>query len=99
MQPTPWKVVMDGEDVARITDADGESVIETDLGAYPPYIEDAAHIVKCVNTHEALVGMLTACIRQIDEFVSEDNNGNALDNGMYIRDKALAVLATIQGGA
>ena len=49
--PRPWHVELsdDGEDCYGILGADGRRVIETDSGVYPPDIETAEFIVKCVN--------------------------------------------------
>lgn len=48
--PTPWRVEpIEGSECVVIVDRDGYSIAE---GLWP---EDAAHIVACVNSHDALV--------------------------------------------
>jgi len=58
MGPTPWVFYRDG-DSAGINDADGENVCD-DMNYYPsaPNEVEMKHIVKCVNSHDAL---LAAC--------------------------------------
>lgn len=50
--PRPWKVqieVFGDEECWGIIAADGTCVVETDSGVYPPDIETAEFICKCVN--------------------------------------------------
>lgn len=49
--PTPWQVVMDDDDEEcwGIVDANGEEVIVTDCGYYPPNRATAELIVAAVN--------------------------------------------------
>lgn len=76
--PTPWKVAfwtdLDGEqkydDDEPIQDANGNTVIKTDSGVYPPDRETVAEIIRAVNEHDRLVAendRLRKVLRRIAE--------------------------------
>lgn len=50
--PRPWRVHTGDGDCWGILDANGNRVVETDSGYYPPNIATAEFIVKCVNAHK-----------------------------------------------
>lgn len=59
--PTPWVLDDDGDGDYKIISEDGRLIaVETSYYPIAPSIEDAAHIVKCVNMHDELVGALLA---------------------------------------
>ena len=49
IHPRPWRVVVSHGECQGILDADGELVVETDSGFYPPNLATAEFICKCVN--------------------------------------------------
>lgn len=55
--PTPWRLDLDKEwpefTDCPIRDANGNPVVQTDSGVYPPDNETAALIVKAVNEYVA----------------------------------------------
>lgn len=57
--PTPWELDDDGDGDYKIISEEGH-LIAVETGYYPiaPSIEDAAHIVKCVNMHDELVEVI-----------------------------------------
>ncbi len=59
--PRPWRVNIDvnsrdpnDRECWGIVDANGNAVVETDCGYYPPDIETAEFIVNCVNAVQML---------------------------------------------
>src|SRR5208282_3626924 len=64
--PTPWQVNLTSPNAGtfKLTDADGEFISYLARSRYhddredPEAEADAAHIVHCVNTHDALVAAL-----------------------------------------
>ncbi len=72
--PTPWKVAfwtdLDGEqkydDDEPIQDANGNAVIKTDSGVYPPDRETVAEIICAVNLHQTLL-RIVADLRPLAE--------------------------------
>ena len=53
--PIPWRVLIerttDGTSYCNgVVDANGQTVIETDAGYYPPDVETAEMLVKAVNS-------------------------------------------------
>mgnify|MGYP000747659551 CR=1 FL=1 len=76
--PTPWKFAQESIDPewAIVTDADGNIIanVNSETGPdIPPLVStkmprdaNAAHIVHCVNNHDALLQALKALVREID---------------------------------
>ena len=63
--PTPWK-----QTCFLITSSTGSHVTHTGMGNLPPSRSseseaNAAHIVKCVNSHDALVAALMRCTTEM----------------------------------
>jgi hypothetical protein len=63
--PTPWMVEEDGEGVQTISRGGGR---DGDIVTNIRYADsrgkaDAAHIVKCVNAHDALLEAVRICLR------------------------------------
>ena len=56
--PLPWHVWSADVCVQGIYAANGDRIVETDSGVYPPESNDAAYIVRCVNAHDKLVEAL-----------------------------------------
>lgn len=50
--PRPWSVYIEDGECWGIKDANGERVVETDTGVYPPNLRTALLIVKAVNDYE-----------------------------------------------
>lgn len=96
--PTPWKVVTDrmGTFVEAPSLMIGSlqapsTVARVDYGSPLTYPENAAHIVRCVNAHDALVAALETCIDGLLHFVDDDGNNCIQD--------ARAALASARGTA
>jgi hypothetical protein len=51
--PRPWRIEVYGEDITYIVDANGDHVVVTDCGFYPPNLKTAEFICKCVNEAES----------------------------------------------
>lgn len=61
--PRPWQVIEDGENDPYIIEA---NVTMQNFGADPVCyirnVENAAHIVKCVNMHDELIAFVVQCL-------------------------------------
>lgn len=79
--PLPWRVVVDPqhpgivEGIYGPTDAYQQRVVETDLGVYPPDIEDAKLIVEAVNEHALLRRVAEAAEVWIGTNLEDFGNG------------------------
>jgi hypothetical protein len=51
VSPRPWRVLQVDGECDGIVDVNGDAVIETDTGVYPPNLATAEFICKCVNEH------------------------------------------------
>ena len=49
-------------------------------------LADAAHIVRCVNSHDALVEALRACVALLADDISDEQNA-----ALYAAERALAM--------
>lgn len=70
--PTPWVLDDDGDGDYKIISEEGRLIaVETSYYPIAPSVEDAAHIVKCVNMHDELVEALKWAKEQLEVFASE----------------------------
>lgn len=64
--PTPWNF----EGRAVYSQTEGEDICIVDSGNRKVDVANAAHIVRCVNSHEALVKALEDCVRIFENELS-----------------------------
>lgn len=78
--PTPWTLIPHREDRDDIWfEIQGADGVPVTLGRGVLTSEDAKHIVRCVNAHEALVEALIECrhvAAAMMRFVADQNNPN-----------------------
>jgi hypothetical protein len=62
--PTPWHLMKDEPD---LIEGPEENLIVLSAVINPRRVADAAHIVRSVNSHAALVEALKVCLERLDE--------------------------------
>lgn len=92
--PTPWSVEKEQYGYI-ILDKNGEHICSDIADArripHAPYREDALHIVKCVNEHEALTAERDALREALERVVKEHEHYAPAERKMHhIAKKALA---------
>lgn len=74
--PGPWRYLVDDATVDGmidgIVDGDGDDIVKTDCGIYPPRLEDAQLIVTLVNQAPALLDELEK-LRAVHGIVSQES--------------------------
>ena len=66
--PTPWTVGIKYDTFVEITNGSKTIATVGEANIYPQIEADANHIVRCVNTHDALVEALRALRASIEEY-------------------------------
>jgi hypothetical protein len=94
--PTPWRLrkstFRSGEVEFSIEGTDCETLCIFDVGERPIDAINAAHIVRCVNSHDALVGALRSVIEYLDAYGTFDT-----DDGAFYLNNARAALRAAMG--
>lgn len=95
ISPTPWTVEYDStiDRVVNIIDANGEIIVETDYGFYPPKLADARMTVAAPGMYERL-RLSTNMINHAVQFVKNIDIKNALRK---LADENRAALAKAAG--
>lgn len=72
VSPTPWSIEEQDGRVLNIRDKNGQRVVETDCGFYPPNLETSKFIVACVNSISELLKQVCPKFRN-DELCIKTN--------------------------